>query len=299
MSDWAARVCLAFGLAWAGHSAASCPDGAEYEVLASWWREATHERTNACIAAGMEPVKALGYAASFNQDAEVVKALIAAIPDDAISSKMEFLFGKEGYWLSRALGHAAAFNRNAEVTNGLIAAGADVNARVPLWGLGGEEPDYMDETALHYALRLNENGAVALALVHAGADPGKRDRWFNTPLHHAVRYADDPAVISALIAAGADVNARDGFGVPPPPFELNDALGATPLMLAAYCNANPTIAATLISAGAQVRTNGGDTLATPLHYAAGQCADCRANVVGGRRGRQREQLACKRLMEQP
>ena len=273
MNGWAAKVCLAFGLAWVGGSAAAaCLDDAEREVLASWWRQTTPEQTNACVAAGMDPIEALGYAASFNQDVEVVKALIAAVPDDGFSSKMEFLFGKEGYWLSRALGYAAAYNQSAEVAHGLVAAGADVNARLPLSILvsgGGEGPDYeMDGTALHYALRLNGNAAVALALIHAGADPGKRDQWFNTPLHQAARYADDPAVVSALIAAGADVNARNNLGVPPSPFELNDTLGQTPLMLAACCNANPAIAAALISAGAQVRTHGGDLLATPLHYAA-------------------------------
>ena len=278
MNDWAAMACLAFGLALIGGSAVACPDSAEHEVLASWWRDAAPEQINACVDAGMEPAEALKYAASFNQDVGVVKALVAAIPDNPDPfAKAEMLFGKDGYWLSRALAYAAAFNQNAEVATGLITAGADVNVWRPSWGVGlaGEEPDYYthtEEAALHYALRLNGNSSVALALVHAGADPRVRDRFFNTPLHHAASYADDPAVIAALIAAGADVNARNDFGAPPPPLEdipsLGRNLGETPLMLAACCNANPAIAAALIAAGAQVRTNGGGQLLTPLHYAA-------------------------------
>lgn len=272
MSDWAAKVCLAFGLALIGGAAAACPDSAEHEVLASWWREAAPEQINACVDAGMAPSEALEYAASFNQDVGVVKALVAAIPDNPDpSSKAEALFGgKEGYWLSRALAYAAAFNQNAEVATGLITAGADVNASLPSLGEGFGH--YTEEAVLHYALRLNGNSAVALALVHAGADPRVRDIFFNTPLHHAANHADDPAVIAALIAAGADVNARNNFGAPPPPLgdipSLGRNLGETPLMLAACCNANPAIAAALIAAAAQVRTHGGGQLSTPLHYAA-------------------------------
>lgn len=207
MNDRAAKVCLAFVLAWVGGSAAAaCLDGADREGLASWWRQATPEQTNACVAAGMDPVGALEYAASFNQDVEVVKAFVAAVPDDTLSSKMEFLLGKEGYWLSQALGYAAAFNQSAEVALGLVAAGADVNARDLLWGLvpGGEEQmDYHpDETPLHYALRLNRNATVAAPLIAAGAEVNVQTEEGATPLQLA-QNNPNPQVAETLVKAGA------------------------------------------------------------------------------------------------
>ena len=98
-----------------------------------------------------------------------------------------------------------------------LAQGADPN-----------DPIMIYSSPLHKAAWHNENPAVIIILLEAGADVNARTRLVGTSaLHDAATNNKKPAIITALIEAGADVNARDSIS------------GKTPLHYAAKGNKNP------------------------------------------------------------
>lgn len=89
----------------------------------------------------------------------------------------------------------------------------DVNAALSV----GADPNACFEDLgppLGNAIVFNEDPAVAIALLDAGANPNARAEIGGTPLHSACRNVN-LAVIVALLQAGADTNARDENGVTP------------------------------------------------------------------------------------
>ena len=95
-----------------------------------------------------------------------------------------------------------------------ISTGADVNAR-------GE----YGMTPLHFAAGLNDNPAITVALIAAGAGRGplgdgagldaRSEEGYYSPLHLAAKYNLNPAVIEVLLDAGAKVGARDAANLFP------------------------------------------------------------------------------------
>ncbi len=85
----------------------------------------------------------------------------------------------------------------------LLAEGADVHA-----------VNDSGETPLIAATRRNADAAIQL-LLEAGADPNARDHEENTALHYAVQVEEGQTLIPILMKAGADINARNKDGVTP------------------------------------------------------------------------------------
>ena len=80
-----------------------------------------------------------------------------------------------------------------------ISTGADPNAR-------GE----YGMTPLHFAAALNDDRAITVALLAAGAElEAKSGEGYYSALHLAARYNLNPGVIEVLLNAGAKVGARD------------------------------------------------------------------------------------------
>jgi len=80
-----------------------------------------------------------------------------------------------------------------EVTRALLARGADADT-----------PNRHGYTPLHFAASTGRDDMV-LDLLHAGADPNKKDKTeYLSPFHYAV-YNDHLACVNNLIQAGADV----------------------------------------------------------------------------------------------
>ena len=65
------------------------------------------------------------------------------------------------------------------------------------------------------AAAYNENPAILIALLNAGADLNAQNQYGGTPLHVAAGNNENPAVITALLNAGADPAARDDKGRTP------------------------------------------------------------------------------------
>ncbi|XP_047100912.1 ankyrin repeat domain-containing protein 65-like [Schistocerca piceifrons] len=109
--------------------------------------------------------------------------------------------------LERSLSDAERGTRLIEAAKGgaveevraLLAAGADVAARVGVWG-----------TALHWAA-LRGDAAVVRLLLSAASDPNARSQCGQTPLHWAA-WSGQAEAAAALLQAGADrgVRANDG-----------------------------------------------------------------------------------------
>jgi ankyrin repeat protein len=148
--------------------------------------------------------------------------------------------------------------RQAEIAEFLISHGADVNHR-----------DYMEHTALHWAIDRGPLDAVRSNMIHLliskGADIKGRGRDF-TPLHCAAMM--DTESVKLLLDHGANVNARDGAG-------------HTPLYKAAE-HGDHAIVELLLQRGAEVNAKNvaGDTA---LHRAAqyGNVSAAQALVAHG------------------
>ena len=220
----------------------------------------------------------LHWAASFNENPDIINALIQAGAD--IHAKA-ILLG------NTPLHDAAGGNENPDIINALIQAGADIHAK-------NEDGD----TPLHWAAWWNKNPDIIAALIGLGADTqatnndgesaedvarnkGRlaiyqdgvknvaveifknlaridvraKDRSENTPLHQAARN-ENPDIINALIQTGADIHAKD------------EKYEYTPLHWAAWWNENPDIINALIQAGADIHAKDEKYGYTPSHFAA-------------------------------
>ncbi len=179
---------------------------------------------------------ALHYCASFNEDPEVIMALLNAGAD--VNAK-----GKDN--VTPIIN--ATFNNNPDIIIVLIEAGADADAIDDEYG-----------TALHIAVMFNDNLAITTALIEAGVDVNVQnsDSW--TALHLASEN-DNPAIITALLGAGAHINARTKQGETPLHWAINNLHWT-------INNKNLAIASTLIDAGAEVNI-ADESGGTPLHKA--------------------------------
>lgn len=153
----------------------------------------------ACQAAGVDLTGVDSYGkplinsfAFFNEDGEVIRALVAAGADPNGQDN-------EG---QTPLHQAAFFGKSVDVVNALLTEGADPNAK----GRFGRTP-------LHDA-GLNRNVAIAEALLTAGADPHVRGHYGRTPVHQAASNKN-PKVLLALLDAGADPTATTANGETP------------------------------------------------------------------------------------
>lgn len=95
--------------------------------------------------------------------------------------------------------YIAVKKANANIANFLLEKGANINAK------NGAD---VEETPLHYAVRLKQADFIALLLKHK-ADPNIRDKNGKTPLHLAA-INDDLQAAESLINAGARGNIHDG-----------------------------------------------------------------------------------------
>lgn len=126
-----------------------------------------------------------------------------------------------------------------------LAQGADPN-----------DPIMIFSSPLHKAAGYNENPAIIVLLLEAGADVNARTYRFGTSaLHDAAGNNKNAEIITTLIKAHADVNARDSI------------TGKTPLHYAAGTNLNPLVVTALVKAGADVNARDSNRV-TPLHVAA-------------------------------
>jgi ankyrin repeat protein len=197
----------------------------------------------------------LMYAAGYNQNPEVITALLKA----GANIKAQDLVGRTAL-ICAAMGnpnpevittllkaganikaqdvvgmtslmYAAAHNQNPEVVSTLLKAGANIKARAK--GMLGR-------TVLAYAAVSNPNAEVIATLLEAGADIEARDELGGTALLSAAANNQNPEVVSTLLKAGAAIEARNEYGT-------------TPLMGAAYGNPNPEVITTLLKAGADAK----------------------------------------------
>ena len=133
-------------------------------------------------------------------------------------------------------------NVTREVVLACLDAGADLHARDRTYG----------GTPLHWAAFANDDVAVLVTLLDAGADPHVGNDRGYTPLHYAADNGNS-AVLAALLDVGADPNVRGTDG-------------STPLHWAAW-DANTATLSALLEAGADPNARDGQDLA-PLHWAA-------------------------------
>lgn len=136
--------------------------------------------------------------------------------------------------------HMAASAGKEEASKVLIDAKANVEAATPQWGWR--------------PLHLASTGAVAQALLDAGADVHAADRNGERPLHIAAYGSGKLEVAKALIGAGADLN-------------VAGKTGERPLHRAAYGEGSLEVAKELIAARADIEAADEDGR-RPLHIAA-------------------------------
>lgn len=150
--------------------------------------------------------------------------------------------------------HLAARDGNVEFIVTLHPSQAQVNQQ------------YFGLAPLHYAAA-NGHQAVAQALIDAGADVDKQNRFLETPLHYTASRGHQ-ATAQTLIKAGATVNKKDENG-------------ETPLHMAILYD-HKTVIETLLEAGADVSIQNKLGWA-PLHFAAstGDPAVVKALIAAG------------------
>ena len=229
---FAVAVAIVFCLIASAHGPVRAASGngcSHWQVLASpeatlaFWREATAEQVQRCLAAGADPTaqslrgSGVLHAAARGGNAEAAKLLIAA--GAHVNAQ-----NKDGYTPL----HGAVV-ANLEVVKVLIGAGANVNAEAGSVTLdpimdrvnprGGVTP--LREAIRHHVRvfkgpRLEDEIAreIAKALIAAGANIDARDSDGMTPLGWAAQLGRQEAGI-ALIAAGAMLDLEDNWGVSP------------------------------------------------------------------------------------
>ena len=186
---WVLLVCLLF----AGSAVAVVNDSDFFDLCA----EGTLEQVISAINDGAD-VNAkenasrgrspLLYAAAYNTDPEVIKALINAGAD--VNARTEEGWSLEGGITPLML---ASANSNLEAIRSLIDAGADVNAR----NRAGWSP-------LLLASGSNNSNLEAIrVLIDAGADVNAHDGEGSTPLTLAAERCSNPEVIAVLLDSGA------------------------------------------------------------------------------------------------
>jgi len=151
-----------------------------------------------------------------------------------------------------------------QIVEMLLEAGADVNAQI----------SYDDSSPLHAVFSkqgaLDEKGALVKSLIAHGANPKLKDKEGVTPLHlilkerlsfnatdsavYSKNFTDQLMIIRELLRAGADMNAQN----------ISEE---TPLMFAAYYNADPNIIRFLLINGANktIKNKFGRTVTDILH----------------------------------
>lgn len=159
----------------------------------------------------------LHWAAGFNENPEVISALVKAGAD---------LHARSSEYGLMPLHMAATFNRNPHIVTTLLDSGAALNVH-----------DEENMTPLHSAAAFNSNPEVTKTLIDAGADLNAgKNGW--TALHAAAEENNNPAVTQVLIDAGADLKAiqdRRGYG-------------GTALYSAVSANTNPAVIKVLVEA---------------------------------------------------
>ena len=178
----------------------------------------------------------LMYAAGWNPNPEVIKALLRAmarVDDRALEGPNPsfLMMGSESGWTP--LMYAAENNPNPDVIIVLLNAGANVHDRVTHKHHGLTH----GRTPLMWAASHNPNPAVITALLKAGAKAGERNEIGRTPLMYAAGFNPNPDVIKVLLKAGVEVDDRDEDG-------------RTSLMYTASSNPNPEVISALLKAGA-------------------------------------------------
>ena len=174
----------------------------------------------------------LHYAASWNEDPDVITQLVKAGAD---------IMQRDGG--CRTPLHRAVLNCNPEMAARLVELGASLQAQ-----------DARGRSPLHVALGWPQETAMIRKLLQLGADVNARDMWGRTPLHIAAALCNDIDIIRLLDQAGADLGARDGEG-------------QTPLHAAAREAATPVIGEALHKAGADLHARDREGL-TPVMLAA-------------------------------
>ena len=166
-----------------------------------FWKTATGANVAACLDAGADvnergylKTKPLHWAAEYNSNPNIIKALVAAGSSVDARNKYD----------NTPLHYAAVYSSNPEIIKALVAAGASLDAQ-----------SMVGNTPLHRAAALNRNLEIIKALLAAGSSLDARNKYDSTPLHLAAEYNRNPEVIRALLAAGANPNARNKKGKRP------------------------------------------------------------------------------------
>ncbi len=122
--------------------------------------------------------------------------------------------------------------------------------------------DLNGSTALIVAAYKGDIVAV-VALIAAGADVNKKNRFGVAPIHHAVRH-NYQEIVEELISAGANLEGKCRFVYKG---ESDFVYNFTPLNIATYVK-NPTLVMRLLAAGANPDSIDEITGYTALHFAA-------------------------------
>ena len=190
----------------------------------------------------------------------------------------ECINGRRGFAELPCIPLLAELNPGAlsvETLRGMVRAGADMEATLPT----GSSP----QTALEMAVK-RADVQLCAALLEAGANPNRRDKFGRTPLHELPFREESAELARLLIQAGADPNAEDDDHITP--FRRNLQMGdiylnirrelaagpikvrgEEPLALAAALNDTETCER-LIQEGADVNAVSRQGGKTPLQWAA-------------------------------